>query len=177
MGNLTAHVSEIPFTALIPSYWAAENETAPLGVKWNLAFATPVVNDGRANPWGGTANVTDMVTRMANSVSGVLRTTINADTNDLSLVNGTAWKQETHVLLKWEWVTLPLALLLFSLVFLISTVIQSSKQDSKIGVWKTSALAVLFNGLGEEIQDTIGPRVRVGDARTRAKKLSVHLDD
>jgi hypothetical protein len=177
MNNLTAHVSEIPFTALIPSWWQAENATAPLSVKWNTAFDTPDMNDGRNNPWGVTPDIPDLVTRFASSVSSVLRTTKSITTNQLNVVNGTAWKQETHVLLKWEWVTLPLSLLLFSLVFLISTVIQSSKEQSKIGVWKTSALAVLFNGLGEEIQETLGPRVRVGDARARAKKLSVHLDD
>jgi hypothetical protein len=175
--NLTARVVQDSVIGYIPASWTAPNSTAPLWLAYDYRN-TPILSaPGSANPWGTSTNITDLVDSMATTITNIMRSTRNDNTGVMGLVQGKAWNAETHVHLRWEWATLPVALLLFSLTFLITTVWRSSKEDSKVGIWKTSALAVLFNGLGEEIQETIGPRVRTGDARTRAKRLTVRLDD
>jgi hypothetical protein len=177
LNNLTARQAVQALFSFIPAVWVAPSETAPLQVKWQWAADPPTVYTDSGNTWGKSGDRSDVLDSLSTTLTNLARITRNQYTGQLSYVNGTSWKQVTHVHTRWEWVTLPLALLLFSLVFLISVVWQSSKQDQSIGIWKTSALAVLFNGLGEEIQETIGPKVRIGDARSRAQKLTVRLEE
>ncbi|KAI9738733.1 MAG: hypothetical protein M1834_008238 [Cirrosporium novae-zelandiae] len=61
---------------------------------------------------------------------------------------GTAWKTETYIHIRWQWLILPVSLLMLSLVFLIITMLVSNKQN--IPVWKSSQLALLFHGLTPE---------------------------
>lgn len=177
MTNLTARAIWTGFQQLIPSNWYSLKGDPTIWMKQYYSGDTPLNFDGQVNAWGTSNDIPGLVASLAKSITNAMRTFRNVGTTNIATIGGTAWKQETHVNLRWEWMTLPLALLIFSLVFLITTVIQSSKESNKIGIWKTSALAVLFNGLGDEIQDTIGPKVRLTDARNRAKKLSVQLDD
>jgi len=66
---------------------------------------------------------------------------------------------------------------MFSLMFLIATVIRSTQEREKIGIFKTSALAILFNGLGDDVQARVGGGGnRLGDARSRARDMKVRLD-
>jgi hypothetical protein len=81
------------------------------------------------------------------------------------------------VKIRWIWVTLPLSLLVFSFIFLLATVIRSSRDEDTVGIWKTSALAVLFNGLGDDVQSNVGPHVRMGEARSKARDMKVHLEE
>jgi len=177
LNNLTARMNVESLWTFVPAVWAASSATAEAQVKFSWRADEPMVFMGSDNVWTQTSNKSDLMESLATSMTNLARITPNSDTNQLSNVSGTSWRQETHVHTRWEWVTLPFGLLLFSLVFLLSVVWQSSKDDSNIGIWKTSALAVLFNGLGEDIQETIGPKVKIGDARSRAKKLTVRLED
>jgi heme/copper-type cytochrome/quinol oxidase subunit 3 len=65
------------------------------------------------------------------------------------------WDQETRVHIRWPWIILPTCLLIFSCLFLAITILRSEKDD-KIRIWKSSTLAVLFNGLGEDVQNSMG---------------------
>lgn len=67
--------------------------------------------------------------------------------------------------------------LILSLVFLIATAIRSVKEKDKIGIFKTSALAILFNGLGDEVQAQYGGIQRMGETRARARDMKVKLED
>jgi len=176
LNNMTALMSHLAVMEWFPSCWYARDQDS-LSFKSQWDHDPPLVYPGSANPWGVTKNVSEVLSSLAKSLTNTIRITKNDDTQELSLVNGTSWKQETHVRLRWAWFSVPFFLLLFSLIFLVSVVTDTRRHDAKVGVWKTSALATLFNGLGDEIQDTIGPKVRIGDARTRAKNMEVHLDD
>lgn len=83
---------------------------------------------------------------------------------------GKAWKYIRIVKVEWPWLAIPLSLLLISGLFLIATVIRSSKD--KVGIYKTSALASLFSGVGDQrpvIQTE--DETRRGYIRLRAKVM------
>jgi hypothetical protein len=126
-------------------------------------------------PWD-TESIPDIMSGLATSLTNLIRQSNLNDTGSIATVAGAAYSSEVHVELRLQWAALPGGLLLFSLVFLLSTVWRSSDSD-KVGIWKTSALAVLFNGIGDDIQDTLGSKVKTGDARKRAKEMLVQLDE
>jgi hypothetical protein len=81
------------------------------------------------------------------------------------------------VKINWRFLSLPIILLVFSLVFLIATAVRSEKEKDKIGIFKTSALAILFNGLGDDVQAQYGGVQRMGETRARARDMKVKLED
>ena len=114
---------------------------------------------------------------MAQAMSVALRRTAQSFTTVIPQWTGDAWEQETRVHIRWPWIIMPAALLIFSFLFLAVTIMRSEKDDKKIGIWKSSALAVLFNGLGDDVQDFVGTRTNLGHARAKAKQLHVQLDE
>jgi hypothetical protein len=182
MTNLTARVFAQSVQAYIPGSWAADLANEPdqssssIMVKYNQLFTDAYVAAGASNPFAS-SNITSLVGSLAKTLTNVVRTAQDYRTSKGSFVQGQSWLSETRVQLRLEWVTLPLALLIFSLVFLITTVVASTKENATVGIWKTSALAVLFNGLSEDILDNIGSKVKMGDARRKAKSMHVHLQE
>jgi hypothetical protein len=84
-------------------------------------------------------------------MNNVLRT---HNSNDF--VRGRAYSQTTFIAVHWEWLSFPLALLLFSLLFLAATMIKTSKTvDSGIGMWKTSAMPTLIYSLPKDTQEAV----------------------
>jgi len=79
-------------------------------------------------------------------------------------VLGTVWVQEQFVSVRWVWLAMPLALILFVTIFLVATIVKTSR--SRIGVWKSSPLALLFhaNFDGCNENEPIGARVSVNTA-------------
>jgi hypothetical protein len=126
------------------------------------------------NPWQAPNNVTAHVGRLAAAFTNVVRN--EASANGTERIIGPAWESETFVNIRWPWVSLPLFLLLFSLAFLLTTVLKSTEEQSHgIGIWKTSALAILFNGLGEDVQKSVGTGCGMGEIRARAREIHVKL--
>jgi hypothetical protein len=122
-------------------------------------------------------NASEYIGNIARAMTIAARRTGNIEDTQHDQVSGKAWDNRTLIEVKWVWISLPLVLLLTSLVFLVATIIRSSKEESMLGVWKTSALAVLFNGLGPDVQDQPGAHDRLGQARSKAKRLNVTLDN
>jgi hypothetical protein len=60
-------------------------------------------------------------------------------------VNGTAYKMETYVHVRWRWMALPIALVGLSIVFLAATILKNEHKSAL--AWKSSSLALLFHGL------------------------------
>jgi hypothetical protein len=87
-----------------------------------------------------------------------------------------AYKLETFVYVKWPWLTMPIALVALSILFLIATMILNSRKRAL--AWKSNSLALLFHGLegvemreaGEGVgrMDGIARRTRVRLARSAA---------
>jgi hypothetical protein len=59
---------------------------------------------------------------------------------------GTAWKMETFIHVRWGWLILPILVVLMGVAFLLSAIIRTRR----LAVWKSSILAILFHGLGEQ---------------------------
>jgi hypothetical protein len=76
----------------------------------------------------------------------------------------TVWVQEQFVSVRWAWLAMPLSLILFVTMFLVATIVKTSR--SRIGVWKSSPLALLFHGNfdGGKEHERIGARVSVNTA-------------
>jgi hypothetical protein len=67
------------------------------------------------------------------------------------MLEGDSYQIEAYVSIQWEWLAFPLALLVLSFIFLVSTIIKTSR-DGETGVWKTSAMPTLIYGLPKETQ-------------------------
>lgn len=66
--------------------------------------------------------------------------------------------------------------LVLSLGFLVSVIIRSARDESTIGILKSSVLAVLFNGLGDNVEAQVsGSNNQVGRARSVARLVKVKL--
>ena len=65
---------------------------------------------------------------------------------------GMAFGKELYVAIHWRWLSLPVSLLALSGVFLVGTMIKTSKELGHVGVWKTSATATLLYSCPEEIE-------------------------
>jgi hypothetical protein len=181
LSNLTALQAAYLFDEIGPSYVTTDNETSIPQYRWLnggqffFGFPTVVPMPTISNPWlPSNNNLTAHMEMLAEVMTAVIRNTVD-DSNQLQLVNGTAWAMRTAVKVSWEWMILPLLLLAFSLVFLFSTIVKSSREEGQVGIWKTSIIAVLFNGLGDEVQRSFGPNCRMGEAREKARELRVKL--
>jgi hypothetical protein len=58
--------------------------------------------------------------------------------------SGLAFKTETYVKVRWAWFSYPATVILLSLLYLIGTIIETTRRDAAI--WKSSNLALLFHG-------------------------------
>ncbi|KAI4642984.1 hypothetical protein J4E93_007053 [Alternaria ventricosa] len=102
-------------------------------------------------PWLAPNNVTQYLERLATSMTNVLRTH-----NSHDFVRGRAYSQTTFIAVHWEWLTFPLTLFLFSLLFLAATIYKTSKTvDSGMGLWKTSAMPTLLYSLPKDTQEAV----------------------
>lgn len=58
--------------------------------------------------------------------------------------SGLAFKTETYVRVRWAWLSYPAAVIVLSLLYLISTIIETTHRE--VAIWKSSNLAMLFHG-------------------------------
>jgi len=162
---------------LVPSYLTAANEfTEPTMRYRNIAIPlNPRTRNLTYNPWlGPSNNIERHLNKLAKAMTTVLRT---SDTGS-EQVNGEAWVVESYVHARWEWFALPAILVFSGLLFLTLTVVNSSRQNNQIGIWKTSALAILLNGVRDDVQTKFEtPHLaRKQKTRNRAQELRVRLN-
>ena len=62
-----------------------------------------------------------------------------------SVAPGETWVTSTVVRVRWEWLALPISLLVISIIFLIWTVLLTHRYQ--VPLWKSSLLATLYNGM------------------------------
>lgn len=125
------------------------------------------------NPWLSPGNIPRHMERLANAMTDSIRSTSTTE-----YVDRQATEVEAYVSVRWGYVAFPVALLLFSFVFLVATIRKTSKEKSDVGVWKTSAMPALIYSLPKELQRSLtsdGPAWttvgRAGAEQTRIKLL------
>jgi hypothetical protein len=153
--NQTALQTIFSFDNLVPLYVTQENITSNAYIRsrndGNLS------NEARIsvypeNKWAVPDNTSLHLADLATAMTNVIRQYPTCS----ELVYGSG-SLEVFVSVSWGWFTLPIVLLLSTFIFLVGTVIQSRRQK-EVGVWKTSSLAVLANGLDETTKKAIGSR-------------------
>lgn len=122
------------------------------------------------NPWQVPKDLHRHMERIASSMTNAMRSS-----PDKRMTTGKAYSQENFVDVRWQWLTLPLGLLIIALIFLSATIAKSAAERDRVGVWKTSAYATLLYGLPDEMQKKITRSGSVGTPRAKAKELKVRL--
>jgi hypothetical protein len=171
--------------AWLPGFQVLPAEALPSPGQAYVKFLWRVVGNGinlqlsnvNASQWLPPSNVTRLITSMAHDMSTSLRRSTVGFSTEIPQWAGAAWDQQTRVRIRWGWIILPTCLLAFSFLFLAVTIALSEGEDKKkIGVWKSSVLAVLFNGLGEDVREHVGGAADMAEAREKARHLQVQLD-
>lgn len=90
-------------------------------------------------------------------------------------VNGTAFRNESFVFVRWGFIT-PLVLsVALTAGFLAQAVYRSWKCDAKL--WKSSVLAVLFHGLEPDVRERFDDVGEFELQRKVARDVKVRLDE
>ena len=122
------------------------------------------------NPWIPPNNISHHFERMAIAISNALRSSTSSE----SLV-GKAWDKETYVLVLWDWLILPLIILILTLIFLVATIMKTSRETEQVGIYKNSAFATVLHGLPEELKKDMRSTHSARTSRFRAKKMRVRF--
>lgn len=88
-------------------------------------------------------------------------------------VMGDAWINETYIEVHHAWLTLPIAIVILSLVLLLATMIQSHQQ--KLKIWKSESLATL-QCLSNDTKSHTGCLASNNAMDERAESLIVKLE-
>lgn len=183
--NTTARKVWQAWAQIAPSFYVLANESAPYRNMFKI-----VTLNGRPGapqlaevldpilPWDTPNNVTAHMSGAVRAMNSVLRQNTLSRTHREDVTLGQSFKYVVYVDVRWQWITLPATLLIFALIFLLATIYRSTKDREQIGVWKTSALAILFNGLGDDVQGFVGAgNKKQGYVRRKARDIKVQLDD
>jgi hypothetical protein len=95
--------------------------------------------------------------------------------NNIGPVVGTVWANQTCVGVKWWWIALPGGLLVFTIMFLVLTILKTRSMQAQ--AWKSSIFAVLFSGLGQEARQAAGPVTALREMKAAANRATVRLED
>ncbi|KAI4698435.1 hypothetical protein J4E81_005658 [Alternaria sp. BMP 2799] len=169
--NITVTNVVTVFDDFFPSYYTADNTTAQPSLRYkDFPMNGAKTRALEFNPWAATNNITQHMSRLATSMSNVVRSSPSK-----LMLAGEAYNQENYVSVRWEWLTLPLGLLFISFIFLSATVMKSAIERDRVGVWKTSAYATLLYGLPDDMQTRITRSGSTGTPRAKAKEMKVKL--
>ncbi|KAF2136392.1 uncharacterized protein K452DRAFT_292425 [Aplosporella prunicola CBS 121167] len=86
---------------------------------------------------------------IADSITKLLRTGKGLEYNQTAAAGGSSIT-ETYVHVRWEWITLPIAVEVLALLFLVGTIVRS--KTSGVAVWKSSTLPLLHCRIVDEDQ-------------------------
>jgi hypothetical protein len=148
--NDTASSNIQGFQDIFPSFSTSIDGNSSPKMRWKTwQKGSAWLLDLDHNPWMAPNNVTQHMERLAIAMTNVVRSAPSR-----IMLEGNAYTKETFISVQWAWLAFPFILLVFSLVFLVSTMVKTSK-DGASGVWKTSAMPTLIYGLPLEVQKDV----------------------
>ncbi|KAH8727700.1 hypothetical protein GQ44DRAFT_770257 [Phaeosphaeriaceae sp. PMI808] len=134
------------------------------------------------NLWhNGTASLSSAeayTARLARSLTVHTRQRASLQDPDLGFAHGSAVKTETCIQIRWGWISFPISLVLFTIVFLAATIWKTKKSDHltrQHGHWKSSNLALLFGGLEDGLRHGTRVLEKRSDMNESARLLKVSL--
>jgi len=164
------------FDDYFPSVYVQSNESDVAYLRYQMQFtdgSPPFLRNISYNPFLAPNNVSEHMGRLAKALTDTMRTS-----GQHVWLDGQVFSVETFVQVRWAWLSLPVGLLVFTLLFLVGTVIKSSLAKEHMGVWKTSAIATLLYGLPDEMQKKITAPALDDATRTpraKTKELRVRM--
>ncbi|KAF1952529.1 hypothetical protein CC80DRAFT_495324 [Byssothecium circinans] len=160
------------FDEFAPSFTTIRNGSTQSTIRFSFNLNAVLLRTPRVNPWLSPNNITSHMDRLAVAMTNTIRSSYSSD-----LAFGQASEIVVFVSVNWAWLSLPLALLVLSLLFLIATIVKTSKEKHEIGVWKTSAMPTLIYSLPQDVQKNFtsnGP-VWSKAGRSDAKGIRIKL--
>jgi hypothetical protein len=116
--------------------------------------------------------------QLARALTIHTRQRFSSQDRDLGFAHGSAVKTETCIQIRWGWISFPISLVLFTMVFLAATIWQTKKRDHvtrQHGHWKSSSLALLFGGLEDDLRHGTRALEKRSDMEESARLLKVSL--
>ncbi|KAF1922569.1 uncharacterized protein M421DRAFT_77848 [Didymella exigua CBS 183.55] len=169
--NDTAYSVMMVFDDMFPSFYTAKDASAePILRFWTWKDGPAYTQQPKYNPWLAPNNVTSHVERLGIALTNVIRSK-----TDKKWLEGNAYSMENFVAVRWEWLTLPLGLLMMSLIFLAATIFKSAHEREKVGVLKNSAILTLLHGIPDDMRGKLTRSTSTGTPRAKAKELKVRL--
>jgi hypothetical protein len=120
------------------------NGTAHASLQDEPIYSTDFVQ----NIWLQSDNLSALVSNISLSMTNDIRQAWPAPIS--VRYTGTGTRDELFVVVRWQWLSLPVALVLLSIFFLILEMLQTWR--GHIRVWKNSPLALLFCGVDARIK-------------------------
>lgn len=93
------------------------------------------------------------------------------DNNYFMTNSGDIIWSEPYYHVRWAWMVLPSSLVILSSVLLVMTILRSRGHEK----WKSSALAMMYNGVEEEHRINLGPGASITQMDEAAEKLHYKL--
>ena len=87
---------------------------------------------------------------------------------------GSAWGEEVFIHVTWTWLTLPIALEVFAVAFLLSVIGQSGRRNLR--AWKSSILAVTRSS-SAEVKERLGGLKDNSVMEREAEGFDIGLDN
>jgi hypothetical protein len=173
LDNTTASNVMGMFDDFFPSSYTAKTPTELPMLRYKNYLDGPSLRKLVYNPLLAPNNVTHHMQRFALALTNAIRSDV--DSNEM--VSGLAYNKKQFVIVRWWWLLFPFALLLLSLIFLVATVIRTSKDSNEdLGVWKTSAMPTLIYSLPKEVQRKLRERdSEECEAAGETKKVKIQL--
>ena len=156
---------------IFPSYTTVMNESAVPVMRYKTWQSGPSWNRQlEYNPWLA-PNVSKHMDRLATAMTNVIR---SAPSNEM--ITGQSFSRETYISVRWEWLTLPIGLLMMSFIFLAATIFKSALEKEQLGVLKNSAILTLLYGVSDDMRTKLTRSSSTGTPRAKAKELKVKLN-
>ncbi|KAI0430193.1 hypothetical protein F5Y09DRAFT_356272 [Xylaria sp. FL1042] len=113
----------------------------------NVAPYSPQVNTIDLANYLYTADFQNLTVNLATTLSNQIRSTNPGDNKNATMLRGTAHTKETYIHVRWPWTILPAASVLITSSLLAFAILINMKHP----LFKSSALALLFHGLDDEL--------------------------
>jgi hypothetical protein len=174
-GSSNTTVSNVmqAFDDYFPSFYTIKSPSETPMLRYKNYLGYPSLRELKLNPLLSPNNVPRHMERLATAISSVIR----SDTDSHEMIMGQAYNRKQFIIVRWEWLTFPAALLVLSLAFLVATIIKTSRfEHGDLGVWKTSAMPALIYSLPEELQRELQKHTSEGTRGSKqARKLKLQL--
>ncbi|CAG5140848.1 uncharacterized protein ALTATR162_LOCUS801 [Alternaria atra] len=168
--NVTACNFMSIFDDFFPSSYSVSNVSAIPRLRYKeFPMSGPSQRYLPYSPWMVPNNLTRHVEKPATAMTNRVR---SSDSNEM--LQGEAFYNEQYVSVQWEWLIFPFLLLTLSLIFLVSTIIKTSK-DTSAGIWKTSAMPTLIYSLPKDAQSKLSPISTWNDSDKSSRKVRIKL--